>query len=62
MTFSIGSRYRDTPLIALSSICSDEAKERGREAGFTNHIAKSDRAGLVAALGNHNDERLGEAA
>ncbi|MBN9023550.1 MAG: chemotaxis protein CheW, partial [Rhizobiales bacterium] len=56
------SRHRDTPLIALSSICSDEARERGREAGFTHHIAKSDRAGLVAALGNVNDERLGEAA
>lgn len=56
------SRYAKTPLVALSSVCSDEAKERGREVGFTNHIAKSDRAGLIAALGNLNDELLGEAA
>ncbi len=55
-------RYTDLPLIALSSVCSDEARQRGREAGFTNHIAKSDRAGLIAALGNVNGETLGEAA
>ena len=55
-------RYGDVPLIALSSVCSDEARQRGREVGFTNHIAKSDRAGLIAALGNVNGKILGEAA
>lgn len=56
------SRYGDVPLIALSSVCSDEARQRGREVGFTNHIAKSDRAGLIAALGSIHGKIFGEAA
>jgi two-component system chemotaxis sensor kinase CheA len=56
------SHFGDTPLIALSSVYSDEAVQRGREAGFTRHIAKSDRAGLIAVLGSLNDGMMGEAA
>ncbi len=38
------------PIIALSSMTSREAVERGREAGFHEYVAKFDRTGLIAAL------------
>jgi two-component system, chemotaxis family, sensor kinase CheA len=38
------------PIIALSSITSPEAVERGREVGFHEYVAKFDRPGLIAAL------------
>ncbi len=38
------------PIIALSSMTSPEAVERGREAGFHEYVAKFDRTGLIAAL------------
>jgi len=39
-----------TPIIALSSLSSPAALERGRQAGFDDYVAKFDRPGLVAAL------------
>jgi two-component system chemotaxis sensor kinase CheA len=38
------------PIIALSSMTSPEAVERGREVGFHDYVAKFDRSGLIAAL------------
>jgi two-component system chemotaxis sensor kinase CheA len=38
------------PIIALSSMISAAAIERGRQAGFHDYVAKFDRPGLIAAL------------
>jgi two-component system chemotaxis sensor kinase CheA len=38
------------PIIALSSMVSPAAIERGRQAGFYDYVAKFDRPGLIAAL------------
>jgi two-component system chemotaxis sensor kinase CheA len=38
------------PVIALSSVVSAEAVERGRQVGFHDYVAKFDRQGLIAAL------------
>ncbi len=38
------------PIIALSSVVSPAAIERGRLAGFHDYVAKFDRPGLIAAL------------
>jgi two-component system chemotaxis sensor kinase CheA len=38
------------PIIALSSLASPAAIERGRLAGFHDYVAKFDRPGLIAAL------------
>jgi two-component system, chemotaxis family, sensor kinase CheA len=38
------------PIIALTSIVSPDAVERGRQVGFHDYIAKFDRAGLISAL------------
>lgn len=43
-------RFIHTPIIAVSGVCTPEAVERGRAAGFTDYVGKFDRAGLVAAL------------
>ncbi len=40
----------DLPIIALSSVVSVDAVERGRQAGFHDYVAKFDRQGLIAAL------------
>jgi two-component system chemotaxis sensor kinase CheA len=50
------SRTADVPIIALSSITSPEAIERGRQVGFHDYVAKFDRAGLIAALKEHAAE------
>ncbi|RAI58595.1 hybrid sensor histidine kinase/response regulator [Roseicella frigidaeris] len=42
--------WRDLPLIALTSRDAPEDVERGREAGFTDYVAKFDRAGLLESL------------
>jgi two-component system chemotaxis sensor kinase CheA len=43
-------RTASVPVIALSSVISAEAIERGREVGFHDYVAKFDRQGLIAAL------------
>jgi two-component system chemotaxis sensor kinase CheA len=43
-------RTAHVPIIALSSMTSPEAVERGREVGFHEYVAKFDRPGLIAAL------------
>jgi two-component system chemotaxis sensor kinase CheA len=43
-------RTESMPIIALSSLISPAAIERGRQAGFHDYVAKFDRPGLIAAL------------
>ncbi|MEX0842404.1 MAG: chemotaxis protein CheW [Xanthobacteraceae bacterium] len=43
-------RMANVPVIALSSMISPDAIERGREVGFHDYVAKFDRQGLIAAL------------
>jgi two-component system chemotaxis sensor kinase CheA len=43
-------RTAHLPVIALTSIVSPEAVERGRQVGFHDYVAKFDRQGLIAAL------------
>jgi two-component system, chemotaxis family, sensor kinase CheA len=43
-------RTSEVPIIALSSMTSPEAIERGRKVGFYDYVAKFDRPGLIAAL------------
>jgi len=40
----------ETPIIALATMVSADAIERGRAVGFYDFVAKFDRAGLVAAI------------
>ena len=53
-------RTGDLPIIALSSVVSAEAIERGRRVGFHDYVAKFDRQGLIAALKEQTD--VGRAA
>ena len=45
-------RWRDVPLVVLSSHAGDRDVARGRELGINDHIAKNDREALVASLGH----------
>ena len=54
------ARTADLPIIALSSVVSVEAVERGRRVGFHDYVAKFDRQGLIAALKEQVD--VGRAA
>src|SRR5262249_9669039 len=49
------SRTSELPIIALSSVVSAEAIDRGRRAGFHDYVAKFDRQGLIAALKEQTD-------
>ncbi len=49
-TLRAGGRWSGLPLIALTGRASPEHAERGRAAGFSEYVAKFDRAGLLAAL------------
>jgi two-component system chemotaxis sensor kinase CheA len=44
------AHFGSMPIIALSSLVSPAAIERGRQAGFHDYVAKFDRPGLIAAL------------
>jgi two-component system, chemotaxis family, sensor kinase CheA len=50
------------PVIAVSSLVSPAAIERGRQAGFHDYVAKFDRPGLIAALKEQTEERAKQAA
>jgi two-component system chemotaxis sensor kinase CheA len=45
-----GDKWQNTPIVALSSHTDARDFERGREAGFTDYIAKFDRDALLGAL------------
>ncbi|HUL88521.1 MAG TPA: hybrid sensor histidine kinase/response regulator [Pseudolabrys sp.] len=53
-------RSAELPIIALSSVVSAEAVDRGRRVGFHDYVAKFDRQGLIAALKEQTD--VGRAA
>ena len=55
-------RFRAMPIIALSSMVSPAAIERGRQAGFHDYVAKFDRPGLIAALKEQTAEMQRAAA
>ncbi len=44
------SRWRDTPLLALSSHATSKDLDRGREVGFDDYVAKFDRDALLNSL------------
>jgi two-component system chemotaxis sensor kinase CheA len=54
------TRNAELPIIALSSVVSADAVERGRRVGFHDYVAKFDRQGLIAALKEQTD--VGRAA
>jgi two-component system chemotaxis sensor kinase CheA len=54
------ARTAELPIIALSSVVSAAAVERGRRLGFHDYVAKFDRQGLIAALKEQAD--VGRAA
>ena len=45
-----GGPWRDLPLVALTGRVEPADLERGRAAGFTDHIAKYDREAVLASL------------
>ena len=49
-TIRADAHLASMPIIALSSMVSPAAIERGRQAGFHDYVAKFDRPGLIAAL------------
>jgi two-component system, chemotaxis family, sensor kinase CheA len=49
-TIRADTHLSSLPIIALSSLVSPAAIERGRQAGFHDFVAKFDRPGLIAAL------------
>jgi len=54
-------RFKNLPIVALSSHASPEAIERGRKAGFHDYVAKFDRTGLLESL-KEMARPIGEAA
>lgn len=44
------ARYAHTPIIAMSAHATPAAIQKGREAGFSDYVAKFDRTGLIAAI------------
>jgi two-component system chemotaxis sensor kinase CheA len=44
------ARTASLPVVALSSVVTEDTIERGRRAGFHDYVAKFDRPGLIAAL------------
>jgi two-component system chemotaxis sensor kinase CheA len=54
-------KFKNMPIVALSSHASPEAIERGRRAGFHDYVAKFDRTGLLASL-KEMARPMGEAA
>ena len=47
-----GGIWANVPLIALSSHATPVDVDRGRKAGFVDHVAKFDREGLISTLNN----------
>jgi two-component system, chemotaxis family, sensor kinase CheA len=56
-TIRADQNLNQMPIIAVSSLMSPAAIERGRQAGFHDYVAKFDRPGLIAALKEQTEER-----
>lgn len=50
------TRWKDLPIIAMSSHTTQTDLDRGHEVGFTDYVAKHDRDGLIQALAECFDE------
>src|ERR1700674_467487 len=61
-TIRADAHLSSMPIIALSSLVSPAAIERGRQAGFYDYVAKFDRPGLIAALKEQTAEMNRQAA
>ncbi|MGA7073950.1 hybrid sensor histidine kinase/response regulator [Bradyrhizobium sp.] len=61
-TIRADAHLASMPIIALSSLVSPAAIERGRQAGFYDYVAKFDRPGLIAALKEQTAEMNRQAA
>jgi two-component system chemotaxis sensor kinase CheA len=61
-TIRADTHLASMPIIALSSLVSPAAIERGRQAGFHDYVAKFDRPGLIAALKEQTAETHRQAA
>ncbi|WP_431860353.1 hybrid sensor histidine kinase/response regulator [Azospirillum sp.] len=57
-----GSRWQAVPLVALSSHATPRDLDRGRQAGFTDYVAKFDRDALLFALQQTLSEQKGAEA
>ncbi|HYH37101.1 MAG TPA: chemotaxis protein CheW [Azospirillum sp.] len=57
-----GSRWQAVPLVALSSHATPRDLDRGRQAGFTDYVAKFDRDALLFALQQTLSEQKGAQA
>src|ERR1700722_13676666 len=55
-TIRADAHFASMPIIALSSLVSPAAIERGRQAGFHDYVEKFDRPGLIAALKEQTSE------
>ena len=55
------TRWHATPLVALSSHASPRDLDRGRQAGFTDYVAKFDRDALLFTLSQTLSETKGAA-
>ena len=56
-----GSRWQDIPMVALSSHAAPRDLDRGREAGFTDYVAKFDRDALLFTLQQTLSDQKGAA-
>ncbi|NYZ15219.1 response regulator [Azospirillum sp. RWY-5-1] len=56
-----GSRWQNVPLVALSSHATPRDLDRGRQAGFTDYVAKFDRDALLYTLQQTLSEHKGAA-
>jgi two-component system chemotaxis sensor kinase CheA len=60
-TLKKSERWRDTPLVALSSHSSPKDIARGRKVGFDDYVAKFDRDALLQTLSEAFSELKGAA-
>ena len=60
-TLKTDSRWRDVPIVALSSHATPNDLNRGREVGFADYVAKFDRDALLASLNQMVEDARGTA-
>ena len=55
-------KWKDTPLVALSSHATTKDITHGKEVGFTDHLAKFDRENLLESIARNLNSKHGAAA
>ena len=53
-------RYADLPLIALTSLASEDDRERAKKAGASEYMVKLDRETLVSSLEKYRNREMEE--